>query len=137
MRRSTATAMTLIGALGVALPTSSRRYGKPARTFSVGSADRERVEAAEAKQARKAKARLLQAERAVLGRVRRAVHGVGWAAQGDLQLVCDSSWAQAKWGEEPAAHTVVFEAEDGRFYTFDEESVTCAGCRAGSRMALR
>lgn len=57
------------------------------------------------------------------------VHKVDWASQPDLLFRCDGTWETPSWTQ-PQLPPGVHLADDGRFYTFDEGSITCPACRA-------
>jgi len=56
------------------------------------------------------------------------VHGVKWAGQPDLQVLCTDEWTTPRWGQRQVGP--VHEADNGQLYTFDLARVTCAACRA-------
>jgi hypothetical protein len=58
------------------------------------------------------------------------IHLVLFASQPDIQFACDSSWSVPAWNkkEKPTLPNGCYWADDGRAYTFEKESTTCAEC---------
>lgn len=68
------------------------------------------------------------AERA-RARAEAPVHAIAYASQPDIQFACDGSWSTPGWPPETGIPGVSV-ADDGRHYTFADESVTCPACIA-------
>lgn len=58
----------------------------------------------------------------------RIVHYVTYSSQPDVQIVCTQGWTQPAWGERPQFGGV-YHAENGMWYTFDRDQVTCLQCQ--------
>ena len=58
------------------------------------------------------------------------VHYCSYASQPDIQISCDKSWTTPAWGPKNGKTTTpgVYLADDGRYYTFEKEKVTCLKC---------
>jgi hypothetical protein len=60
------------------------------------------------------------------------VHRGGYSDGKHIQLVCDNSWVEPKWGRDEDRKTTdpeVYVADDDRLYTFNSEKTTCEGCK--------
>lgn len=57
------------------------------------------------------------------------VHFSDYASQPDVRIACDQSWTTPAWKRTRMVSANVYEADDGRFYTFDEGAITCVVCR--------
>lgn len=61
------------------------------------------------------------------------VHMVDYASQPDIQFRCDETWDTPCWkqlGERDTAKlNGVYKADGGRYYTFEEDKITCPKCR--------
>jgi hypothetical protein len=61
------------------------------------------------------------------------VHLSDWAGQPDIHILCDGTWTTPAWGPESAlqkslAKRDIYLGDDERYYTFEEEHVTCKSC---------
>lgn len=60
------------------------------------------------------------------------VHLGGYSDSKHIQITCDQSWVEPKWGSPDETRTTdkeVYIADDDRLYTFNENKVSCSGCR--------
>jgi hypothetical protein len=56
------------------------------------------------------------------------VHMVDYASQPNLRIRCDQSWTTPDL-KSPAYPSGIYKTMDGRFYTFDDQKITCQLCR--------
>lgn len=61
----------------------------------------------------------------------KSVHYSGYASQPSIRIDCDDSWGTPAWGPRSGLTDTpnVYELNDGRLYTFEEELVTCEPCK--------
>jgi hypothetical protein len=60
------------------------------------------------------------------------IHYCGYSSQPDIRICCDNSWTTPAWAKEgnpEPPEKDVHLADDMRFYTFDENRVTCKTCK--------
>lgn len=60
------------------------------------------------------------------------VHMVDYASQPNIQFRCDETWDTPSWDEfnrDPKEFVGVYKAHGGRFYTFEEDKITCPVCK--------
>lgn len=59
------------------------------------------------------------------------VHMSNYSSHNRVQIQCDESWTEPKWGPTSGLTDIlgVYEAEDDRLYTFEKKFVTCAHCK--------
>ena len=70
-----------------------------------------------------------------MARLDLTVHHCDWSSQPDLHIHCDDSWTTPLWGTPSAMQAAlerreIFVTEDDRYYTFDDDKVTCKACLA-------
>lgn len=56
------------------------------------------------------------------------IHLSDYGASGAIRIKCDQSWGRAAWFQTPGLPDGVYELEDGRLYTFDDDKITCQKC---------
>lgn len=72
-----------------------------------------------------------------MGHLDLTVHYCDWSSQPDIHILCDGSWTEPAWENGPPSalqrilnRREIYQAEDERYYTFEESTVTCKKCRA-------
>ena len=68
------------------------------------------------------------------------VHAISSASQPEIQFACDGTYSEPKWGTSPdlagylTSAPWVYQAENGRLYSFESELVTCEACLAPKKV---
>jgi hypothetical protein len=60
----------------------------------------------------------------------KAVHHSDYSSQPDVRISCDQSFTTPKWSHRGGETNMpeIYQADDGRFYTFDPTKATCPSC---------
>jgi hypothetical protein len=61
----------------------------------------------------------------------RLIHLSNYSDNRSIQIYCDGSYTEPKWGPKSGLTDVegVYESDDERLYTFDRSKVTCPKCQ--------